>query len=214
MPKENISPVAEADDAPLEMDDAAAADLEKAARLLAKAARNRQDRAATLKEVEGVLSKLNVRDFPELAESPIVRSFLQAMGVNDLRPGETRNANTLAERSREWTERDMEQFPTRTFEPRGTMPIIYHGLTYQLIDGQEVTYPEPIYSEYLRVREAQRQAEIDEAYLQGYSDVPPRPDLIVDSSAKVRAFSQLGPRPDARKRGVGFLPNEESEVTS
>ncbi len=186
--------------------------LRQAAAQMSQAASDRENRSAILKDVESTLSRLKLADVPELAESPIVQAFLKAMGVDDLKPGEIRNRGSIVERARDWTVRDMDQFPTKTFEPRETVPITFNGITYQLVDGQEVTVPEPIFTIYREHRRALEQAEIHEAYLQGYSDRMPDPNWLTESSAKVRAFSQMGPKPDARKRGLGFLPEESEEA--
>jgi hypothetical protein len=191
-----------------EAPDEMAALLQQAAAQLAAAATDRENRSAALKDVEATLSKINLKDFPELAESPIVQAFLRAMGGEDLAPGEVRNRGTLAEREREWSPQDMARFPIKTFEPRETIPVTFNGLTYQLIDGQEVTVPEPIYTIYQEHRRALVEGKKHEEYLLGYSSVPPDPNWVAESSAKVRAFSQMGPTPDARKRGVGFIATE------
>jgi hypothetical protein len=193
-----------AEDAPDEM----TALLQQAAAQLARAADDRENRSVALKTVEATLSKISIKDFPGLAESPIVQAFLKAVGADDLAPGEVRNRGTLAERVRDWSPQDMRQFPTKTFTPRETIPVTFNGLTYQLVDDQEVTVPEPIYTIYQEHRRALAQAKIHEDYLQGYSNVPPDANWMAESSAKVHAFSQMGPTPDARKRGTGFLPAE------
>ena len=176
--------------------------LAEAARLMQKAATDKANRSATLKEAEKALGQLKIVDYPELAESPVVQAFLKAMGVGDLQPGQIANRGTLAEREREWSYRDMGQFPAKTFIPDETVPVTWNGLMYQLRSGEEVTVPEPIYNVYRDHKKAQRMAQQHEQYLLGHSDLPPDPSWLTDESAKVRLWSVQG-----RKYGKpsGFL---------
>lgn len=197
-----------------EMRDETAVMLSQLASELAAVANDREARQEKLKDVEKVLSNLKVKDFTDLAESPVVQTFLKLMGNDDLKPGEIRNRGTLAERARDWTYRDMEQFPKVTLEPRETLPVTWNGLTYQFQDGIEITVPEPVANIYKEHRYAVEQAKKHENFMLGYSDVPPDPNWMAETSAAVRAFSQMGPTPDARKRGIGFLPAEAADAQS
>lgn len=189
-------------------EDEATTALKNAAELMAKAASDRANRSELLKEVEANLSKLRIVDFPELADSPVVQSFIKAMGTDNMRPGETRGRGTLAERIREWSERDLSQFPMKTFYADESLPLIWNGLVRHTVSGEENTLPEPFYNIWLDHKKALKQAKIHEDYLLGYSPQTPDPNWMAENSARVRAFSQMGPTPDSRTRGVGFLPPE------
>lgn len=193
-------------------EDAATLALQQAAALMAKAASDRANRPQIMKEVEATLSKIRVIDFPELADSPIVQAFLQAMDTGGMRPGETRNRGTLAEVAKEWSDRDLGQFPVKTFYADENIPLIWNGLRRDVVAGEENTLPEPFYNIYLEHKKAQRQGKLHEDYLLGYSDRAPDPNWIAEDSAKVRAWSQLGPRPNPRQRQIGLLNmNEPAE---
>ncbi len=146
---------------------------------------------AKLNEIERVLKGLKVEDFPKLAESEIVQTFARLIGGN-LAPGETKNKGTLAETSREWTMRDLAQFPTKTFTPNETLPLTWNGLTCYVFADQECTVPEPFYSVYMEHRKWQREGERHKRYMFDKNAPPPDPSLIDDGSARVRAYTQLG----------------------
>ena len=190
--------------------------LEQAAQLLGKAASDRKNRDQALKEVEGVLSKLKMVDFPELAESPIVAAFVKAMGMGDLKPGEVKNKGTLAEREREWNYKDLQdpgQFKQVTFTPAETVPITWNGLSFQLVADEEITVPEPIWNVYREHREALKQAGINERYLMGQSDIAPHPNWQTAEAALVRAWStRQGPNGQKSGRlGVGAIYGSGTE---
>jgi|GEM_PF-4803148 len=188
--------------------DAVAEQLKALAGELVAVADKPETRGTVLEKLEGFLSSLRVSDFPELAESPVVQSFLAMMG-GDMKPGEVKARGTLAERTREWTERDLAEFEYVTFIPRETIPITWNGITIQLGDDVECRIPKPFYNIYLEHRKAQKQAEIHSDYMQGFSPVPPDRNWLTDDSASVRAYSLLGPTPDPRLRKVGPISSEE-----
>lgn len=169
--------------------------LRQAAEGLAKAAATRADRGAILKEVEGVLSKIRLKDVPELADSPIVQAFLTSIGVSDLAPGQAKAKGTLAEREREWTWQDMRKLEQVTFIPIITERFTINGVgPVQMVAGEEIRLPKPYYDRYREVLEARKQAGIHERYLLGLSDAAPHPNWQTDEAARVRASSLLGLR--------------------
>ena len=185
--------------------------LKHAAEVLNKAASTREERAGLLKEVEASLSKLRIIDFPDLAESPIVQSFLKTMGIDDLRPGQIANKGTLAERARDWTWGDVTEMAKVKFTPNENIPITFNGLTLYLREDQEVEVPRPFYDIYREHRRALEQARINEAYLLGVSDIPPHPNWQTEEGARVRALSTQG-RPFGRQGGhLGVGPILEGE---
>lgn len=178
-----------------EEDDESTVLLEQAAALMAKAASDRKNRRDTLKEVEGLLAKLKITDFEDLAESPVVRAFVKAMGMGDLQPGQVKNKGTLAEREREWTPADMARFEQVTLVPAISGDYTWNGVgPYRLVAGEETTVPKPIYDRYREVLEARKQAGLNEAWMLGHSDRPPHPSWQTPEGAIVRAHS-IGGRP-------------------
>lgn len=181
---------------------------------LMAAAEDVDTREAKLHEVEAFLGKLTVKDFPDLAESPVVQSFVQMLGGGDLQPGQTARRGTLAERTRDWTWRDLDQFPKVMFTPRETIPLTWNGLSVQLVDDVEVTLPKPFHDIYQEHRRAIQQAARHEAYLMGKSDQPPDPNWLTDESARVRAWSIAG-RPYGKMSAtltVGRIADVEGEA--
>ncbi len=169
--------------------------LEEAAALMAKAASDRANRKQLLSGVEAALSKVRMIDFPDLIDSPIVQSFISAMGYGDLQPGQTRNRGTLAEIHRDWTWKDLQKMvtegtmPLRRFTPNESLTLIWQGLELRVIEDTECEVPACFHDIYLDRQKAKRNAVTNEHYLLGISDVPP-PDMYHSaSSAKVRAWA-------------------------
>jgi hypothetical protein len=190
-----------------------AAGLADLAAKLQASADDKAKRSAVVAEAEEFLGNIPVKAFPDLAESPAIQSFVKLLGVGDLQPGEVRRPGTLAERVREWTEADLGQFEMVTFEPRETLPLTWNGITIYVQDGVECTIPKPFADIYREHRRALEQKERHENYLLGYTNQPPDPNWISEDSATVRAWSQMGPPPDPRKRGVGpFSMNDGAEA--
>ncbi len=163
----------------------------QAAEQLAAAAAVRGDRSKVLKDVEATLSKIRVGDMPELADSPVVQAFLKAIGVSDLKPGETKNRGTLAHREREWSWDDAwREFEHVKFMPAVTVPITWNGVgPVQLVMGDEITLPTPFYDIYREHMYALKQKDRNINWLMAKSDLPPDPNWITDTSARIRAES-------------------------
>ena len=188
--------------------------LAQAAQTLGKAATDKRNRSVLLKEVEGTLSKIKLVDFPELAESPVVQAFIKAMGFDDLNPGEVRNRGTLAEIEREWTWKDMAQFPRMKFIPNETITLTFNGLALQVIADRECEVPEPFYNIWKDHRKAIQEARQHEQYLLGFSDQPPDQNWLTVEGAEVRAWSTQGRRMGkvSGHLGVGRI-SEAEEAT-
>lgn len=185
----NITPIVEREEETKQEVDDTTELLKQAAEALGKAARSKGDRKEILQEVEASLSKLRIIDFPELGESPVIQAFLKTMGIDDLRPGEVTKKGTLAERSRDWSWKDVMEMERERFVPAESIPITYNGLTLYLVADEQVEVPKPFYDIYMEHRRAIKQAQINEAYMLGISDVPPHPDFQSEEGARVRAFS-------------------------
>jgi hypothetical protein len=178
--------------------DDVAAQLAKLGAELQAVAGDKLAREAKLKEVEKVLGNLQVKDFPDLAESPVIQSFVQMVGLGDLKPGEVRNRGTLAERVRDWSWGDVQakvksgEFQLRRFTPAETVDLIWNGLTLRVVQDQECEIPDVFYALYTARRRAIQQAAINERYLTGQSDQPPHPNWQNEETAFVRAWSMQG----------------------
>lgn len=174
---------------------------------LQQAADDALARGAKLREVERFLGNLKVKDFPELAESPVVQSFIKLMGGGDLRPGQTKNPGTLAQIEREWTIRDVEeQFEKVMVMPFENIPITWNGLTIQLQARTPAMVPKPFYDIYMDHLKAQNMAKQHEDYLSGMSDRPPDANWLSDSSARVRAWSLMSrPYKQGQQWGIGVI---------
>jgi len=158
---------------------------------LAAAADDVGARDAKLREVEEFLGSLRVKDFPELAESPVVQQFVSLFTIPGA-PGQVRRPGTLAQVEREWTWRDVGQFETMEVIPFENIPIIWNGLRLDLRARQRRRIPRPFYDIYMEHLKAVDQAAIHEAYLLGQSDAPPDPNWQTDATALARAYSTLG----------------------
>ena len=191
--------------------------LQQAAELLGRAATDKKNQASLLKEVEGALSKIRMVDFPQLAESSVIQSFLKTMGVSDLRPGEIANRGTLAEREREWTWKDVNraimarEIPLKRFTPYDNLDLVWNGLQLRVIGGEEIEVPGCFYDVYRDHLRARQEAAKNESYLLGHSDTPPSPDWQTPEGAVVRAWSQSGKK-YGRPMGtldVGYFPSAD-----
>lgn len=166
-------------------------------------------RTAKIHEIEEFFGKLSLRDFADLAESEVVQNFVKLFeNTAGMAPGETRKRGTLAEVRKEWSIRDLAQFPlSPRFVPNETIPITWNGITVYLQEDVECQVPIPFYDIYREHRRALRQAALHEQYLMDMSDTPPDSNWLTPESAKVRAMSQLG-RPYKKPGGsisVGAL---------
>lgn len=207
-------------DAPEDMD--IGAQLAQLGVELQKVKDDKEAKAKKLQEIEDVLGSISIKDFPELAESPVVQNIAKMLGVNSLRPGQVAGIGTLAEREREWTWGDLNAldengnriFPLKRFTPTETIPITFNGLCLQLIADQECEAPEPFYNIYREHREAIRQARVHEAYLMGKSPIPPHPNWQTVEGAEVRMWSTQGEQYGKKSGYVGVGPISEEEGES
>jgi hypothetical protein len=177
--------------------DDVAEQLKRLGQELVAVADNEVARTVKLREVEAFLGKLQIKDFPELAESPVVQQFVGLLSsLTNLKPGESRNRGTLAEVVKDWTLREMHtEFEQVTFIPVISDDFTWNGVgPFRLVIGEEITVPKPIYDRYREVLYARKQANINEAYMLGHSDVPPDPNWQTPEAAGVRAWSIQGRR--------------------
>ncbi len=173
--------------------DDVAAQLRRLGNELAQVADDVVARGAKLKEVEAFLGNLKVKDFPELAESAVVQSFVKLMGGGDLKPGQVKNPGTLGQVERSWSWRDVdEEFDKLTVVPFENIPITWNGLRIYLTARVPNTIPRPFYDIYMDHLRAQAMAKVHEDYLSGMSDVPPDPMWTSEGGAVVRAWSLMG----------------------
>jgi hypothetical protein len=172
----------------------------------------RAERNKTLAELEAVLVKLSPRDYPELAENPVIQQFLEVMAerkaeASDDPPGTIYNAGTLAATKKRWQWRDLARFPVVTFTPNETIPVTFQGLTLMLIADTEMAVPsifKDIYDERRRGHETARE---HAAFLFRQRDQidPTRadPSVVGYSSGLVRGH---GMGRDGYRPGAGAFP--------
>ena len=197
-------------------DDSTAA-LAQAAKLFAKAAEDKANRGTILKEMEAVLSKVKLVDFPDLEDSTVVRTFLQLMDTRGMRPGEIRNRGTLAEVVKDWSWRSVQEevragrMKLVKFIPNETLTLTWNGLPLQVVADQEVEVPEPFYNIWKDHRYAIKQAQQHEQYLMGRTDVPPDPNWVTVEGAGVRMWSTQGKQFGKVSGHLGVGPIYEGE---
>lgn len=199
-------------------EDSVAEQLKKLGGELAAVADNEIARTEKLKEVEELLGNLKVKDFPELAESPVIQQFASMFAdVHGLKPGEVRNRGTLAETSRDWTIEDFRRMPHVTFIPVVTIPITINGVgPFQLVQGEECSVPETVYAHYREYLYRTKQADIHAKWLMGQSEQMPDKNWLTPEGARVAATSRQGASIGRRSgsMGVGWFPGEaEGEAT-
>lgn len=170
-------------------------------------------RAEKLREVESVLGRLRVRDFPELAESPVIQRFVSLFAETEgMRPGEVRNRGTLAQVEREWSMGNIQaevqagRMALKRFVPNESLPLTFNGVTLFVSAGEECEVPECFYDIYRNRQHALRQARVNEAYLLGQSDMPPDRNWMTDEAATVRAWSTQGQALGKRSGHIGVGP--------
>lgn len=186
--------------------------LQQAATLLAKAASDQANRSTILKEVESTLSRIKLIDFPDLAESPIIQGFIKAMGMGDLKPGETRARGTLAERTRDWEWIDLRQFRPVSFIPAETTPLTFNGLTIDVTANEEITVPSCFYDIYRDRQRALRNANLHEHWLMGRSNTPPDSNWLTPEGAIVRAHSKQGQHLGLVSGFLGVGPIDTTQI--
>jgi len=194
-----------------EATDEVVAQLEALGAELQATARDKQARQTTLKKIEELLGSLKIKDYQELAESPVVQNLVKVLGYGDVAPGQAIMRGTLAERIRDWTWEDVAKQRKVRFIPAESLPLIYNGLRIDVVQDIECEVPEGFYNIYLERRKAIREAQQHERYLLGHTDQPPDPNWLTEESAKVRLWSTQG-RPYGRPAGtLGVGPIYEGE---
>ena len=164
-------------------------------------------RKSKLLDLERFLGRLTVKDFPDLAESPIIQSFVRLFANTDgLKPGQVRNRGTLAEFGREWTWDDAcREFPLKTFIPIVSVPITWNGVgPVYLQQEMEITVPQPFWNIYREQLFARKQADLHINYIMGKSNVAPHPNWLTDNSAKLRAQATF--RGPTGQPGAFYIP--------
>lgn len=171
---------------------------------------DKEQQAEKIKQVEELLGNLQVKDFPDLAESPVVQSFLGLLR-GDMRPGEVKHKGTLAEVDREWTLEDInaeiraERMGLKKFTPMESLPLTFNGVQIYVRAGEECEIPDCFYNIYKDHMYAKKQAGINERFLQGESNAEPDPNWSSESGALVRAYSTQGEQ-YGRKNRIAYGP--------
>lgn len=121
--------------------DETANELKRLAATLFSAADKKEQRDNALGDLEAFLARLSPKDFPDLADSPVVQQFVEMLGQRkaemspDDPPGTEYNRGTMAATSKPWTFRDLENsdIPIIEFEFDSFEDVYWQGLrrTYQ-----------------------------------------------------------------------------------
>lgn len=192
------------------------------AAVFAQAAGNKAAHAKALGEVEAVLSKLSPKDFPELAESPVIQQFLDQMAERNAElhpddpPGTIYNRGTLGMTKKRWQWSDLKDAERVRLTPTETIPITYQGLTMVLQADMDMEIPKPFYDVYMERRRGMETARQHAAFLFRQRDnIDPNradPSVLSSSSGMVRGHGQgnTGYKPGAGAFNPGEEPTEEA----
>jgi len=191
---------------------------------LLQSGKSRAERNRQLSEVERVLSKLSPRDFPDLADNPVVLRFLDAMAERQAElhpqdpPGTIYNKGTLAANKKRWQWSDLRPvydsdgklirgMPEITFTPIETIPVTYNGLTLMLIAEQEMTIPKCFYDIFMERRRGLETAREHAAVLfrqrGGIDPTRADPSVMGEATARVRGH---GMGSEGYRPGAGMFP--------
>lgn len=193
--------------------DDVAEQLKKLGSELAAVADDVKARSAKVAQIEEFLGNIKVRDFPDLAESPVVQEFAKMFAdTSGMKPGEVRRRGTLAEVARDWTIEDFRRMPMITFIPVVSIDITINGVgPFRLTKGEECTVPDTVYDHYKEHLYRTKQAEIHKKWLTGQSDQLPDPNWLTPEGAGVAAMSRQGAAIGKRSGflGIGWRPEAE-----
>lgn len=176
-----------------EDEEAMAETLSQLGQALQEAATKKRGGAKVIGQLTDLLSRLSVKDYPELADHPVVAQFLETVATSKARnsddpPGTVYNKGTLAEHKKPWQWRDLKDFPTITFTPLENAELYYNGLgPVYLTADVECTVHEVFYGIYMESRRQQRFGREHMAWLMRRRDAPSHPDMITVEAIKARA---------------------------
>lgn len=204
------------DEAP-EQDDATTALMEMAQELQA-AAGNKQKQGEALRKLETFLIGLDPKDHPDLAKSPVVQRFVEQLGESKAKanpgdvPGTIYNRGTLAEAKKPWSGKDVwSKYPSKTFTPTETIPIIFDGVKVQLFAEVEVTLPSIFYDIYAEHRKSTKAAHEHAAWLMRAPNAGPPssdPTILSEASQRVRSQATTG---SFYPGAGGFTPGADTD---
>jgi hypothetical protein len=165
---------------------------------LLRAAGEKGEQAKALETLKEILPKLSVKEFPKLADEPVIQEFVERLArekaaSSDDPPGTIYNRGTLAEFKKDWTIKDLEKsgMPLITFTPAETILVTWNELRCQLIADQEITCYKCFYDVYQEHRRAMGFAREHAAFLFRKGPAT-HPDMALPDAARARATGDDG----------------------
>lgn len=208
------------DEAPM-TEDEATAELARLGQALIASAGKKHEQQAAVASLEKLLGSLKPKDFPDLAENPVVMQFLESLAQqratnSDDPPGTIYNRGTIAVHSKPWTWNDLkspqggwrpgEPLPQGCVEwvyeytPDRTVLVTYNGLSVQFFAEQPWTGPK-CFTDLLREqRRLERVGHEHVSYMFKSGGLPSDLGVINEGTRRVRSASSAG------GQGTGFRP--------
>lgn len=182
--------------------------------LIAEARRDKADKSRQDAVVDA-LSRLTVKDFPQIAEHPVIAKFLegyhQAQAVTyGRRPGEVINKGTLAENAIPWTLRDLKSPPPGwngtdalppghtqwvfNVVPESSREVIVNGIKVRFYRRVPYSGPKVFYDVYLQAMDQEEAASQHAAFMMKAegAGVPQDPTILNEGTLAVRTSFTKG----------------------
>lgn len=205
---------------PVSQDDARD-ELSRLAAALAAAGADRSKRRKAVSDLESFIVTLNPRDYPDLIESDVVRSFIEDMGARAVkkinRPGMIVNSGTVAQTKKPWSFGDLKSPPDGwrkgqplpdghcewvfDYIPNITRTVTLQGLTVRFIADTPWTGPKPFVDILTEGRRLERVGHEHASYMFKTGGMPSDPTVISEATRRVRATSTNIPG-----MAPGFMP--------
>ncbi len=165
----------------------------------AKADKERE--AQVVAQLEKVLSKLTVKDFPQLADNPVVEKFLEKIDEAKAKDERIRagaiTGKGLAVSKKPWTWQDVNRLIAegRMEVVEYTCPeniaVIWNGLRYSFVADVPVRVPSPFRDVYLEARKARRFGQQNAAFLMKKAEAV-HPDMVIPEAVIARGSGDMG----------------------
>lgn len=181
---------------------------------IVKAQTDKQRRNKHVEDAVAFLSRLSVKDYPELAENPVLVKFIedvQAVKMKDptIPPGTIMNKGTLAENKKPWTVQDLKSPPAdwdgvsplppghtqwHRFTPERNQTVVFDGIRVNLFRRREFYGPKIFYDLYVQSIDAEEAAEQHAAFMfRAEGAAPPSdPTILNEGTAAVRSTVTKG----------------------
>ncbi len=202
-------------------EDEATAELARLGQVLIATAGDKQKQKAASDELVALLARLTPKDFPNLAENPVVLQFMEQVAQqraegSDDPPGTIYNRGSVAVHSKPWRFTDLKSPPPEwrpgqplppghcewvwDYVPQKTTTATWNGLTVQFFAEQPWSGPKCFVDVLQESRRLERVAHEHAAYMFKNGGVPSDPGVINQGTRNVRAHSSAG------GPGTGFMP--------